>query len=440
MSDDSSNPYSYYSGVTSDSDSSDSYRSEGSNYRNSTYSSEAGPGYSYSGNGSSQFDTAKVNAAVGAANDWQKSLTDPAFREANNITGGYWLGGNWIPGGSASNGMTMSQLKGMIDQGRGNERVSDSQTVSQAYGAMQFNNAFSNYLSNGWYGRAARALGLQVDPRPQDDPFPESKGSSSSYAAAAAAGAGLGGGSGFGNGLGIPSLGSGSGADSGMSDYWQGLIDQLQIGDYQQDPTGLVANAKAVSGYFNSDVMPQWGVMRDAVNQYNDAGYQGLMRNRAMVDVASQSAAAESGVQRSMLRRGVNPGSGAYTLGQGQRAAQTALAKVNAAAQSDSALRDAFLKGGTSLLSAGSDMAKSAAALGSVGLDAEKAQNAWGLSAAELGVKNRQGFASLALNDRNAVLDSMIRKYGIDNNVAINQSNQDNELLGTVLGIVFGGK
>lgn len=300
------------------------------------------------------------------------------------------------------------------------------------------------YLSglNSFFGRL-QDMGLPgyaMTPEERDEAEANRFGSTSGpnpLAAGVPGGASGGAANGGSSGLSIPGIGDGSAAS--MSSYWQGLMDKYQAPTWQSDPSGLLGASNDMYDYYEKNVQPAFGAFRDQVNQFNDSTYRGQQRGQAMAGVQQSQDLAWRNNMQSLARRGNGLSAGAQAEAAIRMANATSANKVLAAIQSDAALRDAYIKGNKELLTAGNEMGGLAAKFGAVGVDAEKTRNQFALNEAELGLKNRQVFAGLALNEQQGLMDAAIRKYGIDNNVAINESNNDSEILGTVLGSLFSG-
>lgn len=182
---------------------------------------------------------------------------------------------------------------------------------------------------------------------------------------------------------------------------------------YNADPTGLVAQASGLAGQYAQQGQANYDEMRGLNKLYGSDDYRAQQRGRAMADVQQQADSAYQTAQRDQMRMGVNPASGRMAAMGNQRAMQTALGKVSAAANSDTTLRDTYAKGLASLQTANSDMAKSAQGWSAIGNDASKNNLAWGLGSSELGLQaatqnqnNTYNWGSLAN-----------QKYGIDRGV-----------------------
>lgn len=218
--------------------------------------------------------------------------------------------------------------------------------------------------------------------------------------------------------------GAGAGASSA---YGSGLVPQ-----YNMDPTGMMGMGQGYAQHVADTFGPLSQEYVQSVRQLNDPAYQAQQRARAMSSVQQQADAQRGQMTRNL--NGMNISDGRFLAAQTQLANQTALGKVAAAMQSDDSLRKTFLDASKSALTVGTDAAKVGGQLASVGNDAAKAYNNYALESANLGMK--------AYSLDGTPLDWAklgMQKYGIDNNVAINSSNNDSEILGTVLGAVLGG-
>lgn len=96
---------------------------------------------------------------------------------------------------------------------------------------------------------------------------------------------------------------------------------------------------------FESEYQPYDRKFMGHVDNIGSESYRSAQRGKAMSDIGMQTANAMMAANRNMARMGVDPTSGAAMRMNGLMAQQTALAKVNAAAQADRSSRDEWTKG-----------------------------------------------------------------------------------------------
>jgi len=174
---------------------------------------------------------------------------------------------------------------------------------------------------------------------------------------------------------------------------------------YDPDPLGLQAYYRGTYEPLNRQMIAQ-------VNQFNDPTYQAQARARAMADIQAQSDQQMGIRSRQLARMGVNPGSGRYTSLDNQVAMATAAAKVGAAANSDTTLRNAYMSGLSALNTQGIELAK-------LGNEAAKTKSAFTLGTSELGLKNTTSQRANALGWG----DLAAKVYGIDKGAQTSAAN-----------------
>ena len=238
-----------------------------------------------------------------------------------------------------------------------------------------------------------------------------------------------GGGSGGGRLPGVGNTTTGStpnpGATAGDSTMPTGPLDDIfsafVMPEYDPDPSGLVAGGKQSMTDYDTLYKPYAQKMMAEVDRTGTPEFLAQQRTQAMADQQSQYDNTMQQNMRGLSRMGVNPNSGRMLAMQNQGAISNASAKVAAAAKAEGMLRDNYQSGLAAVNSMGMDVAKMGQGWANIGSDAAKTKSAWGLGAAELGLK------ATAQNQNNAVSWGQIaaNRYATDKGVLQTQMRND---------------